>query len=908
MFEFIYVSMNENLLQKVVDTQQEGSCLYLFPTRKSKLEAWKLYQQNWDLSRQIFLTMAEWKESLCMAEKPLLKEEKRTLVLFNSMSQANKDFFRIENYHQSIEFAHKFFSFWEEIMEELITEAEISEVLTDKLTAADWQVNTFNHLISVKEDYFSHLKQIDFSDRIFTEYKNNNNSGNLFARIFVVNQFYFTRLEKYLLENFSGEVTIFSQIPENCFNEADLSLSADFNAEHIRTFLKNKIDLYISSDPTQMIAQLTSNLEENEKATIIDFQLQDQPYAHLLSQQKFSLSSDLPFAATRIFRFFQAVNEIIKSLIWEGTPFLISLQSLLNFFCKDDLLAHFVKDTAAREKLRSFLFQLSEEDYKFIDLESIQHQKTGYEKDFTTIFLFLQEILKINSINELIEFIEMKTDLKYLLTDQEDLSTFFETFFAALADFSSIEKIGLNFNWNRIFPQNKASNLILLFLNYLKPLQLRLVTDRENKFNFTTLQNTRNLSFTNLYVLNVIEGILPDRKHTQYLFSENQRKKLGLKTYDDITLRDKYYFYRLLAASENVTIFTRVNLEENIEISSFLEELALNGLINKTASPDSPNLNRMILSALLKTKPDKSVKHKEITKDFFAFPFRKIDFPDNKLSLSFYKWEKLQTNPFEFYLEFILGIKAREFGIADDLSSKLIGNLAHEIINLVWKRILQVYDSNSFKHNFIHNTRLYVAESVDYFLKHNNKLKYLSAHNFSDNYFQNIFIPILKYGIENFFFRLHNELDLSDKTISVFPETGKTPEKFYFSFADLEILLRGRPDLRIQAGETKYIFDFKTGNNDNARIRRYLPQLQFYELISYLLDAPENEDNVRSFLFFMEQKDLRELSKRIDLEPNIREIIQTTKEQGFCLTARKDTYENVEITRRDLLNKCETVN
>jgi len=83
--------------------------------------------------------------------------------------------------------------------------------------------------------------------------------------------------------------------------------------------------------------------------------------------------------------------------------------------------------------------------------------------------------------------------------------------------------------------------------------------------------------------------------------------------------------------------------------------------------------------------------------------------------------------------------------------------------------------------------------------------------------------------------------------------------------------------------------------------------LQFYELISYLLDAPENEDNVRSFLFFMEQKDLRELSKRIDLEPNIREVIQNTKEQGFCLAARKDTYENVEITRRDLLNKCETV-
>ncbi len=55
--------------------------------------------------------------------------------------------------------------------------------------------------------------------------------------------------------------------------------------------------------------------------------------------------------------------------------------------------------------------------------------------------------------------------------------------------------------------------------------------------------------------------------------------------------------------------------------------------------------------------------------------------------------------------------------------------------------------------------------------------RYISPHNFSDNYFQKIFLPVLAEGIENFFYRLHNDLQLSDQNITVFPESEQSMEK-----------------------------------------------------------------------------------------------------------------------------------
>ena len=901
-----YIPLNQNILQAALQELESTKCLLLFPTRRSKREAQKLFQPNWNFSEHNFLTMDEWKEELFHAKLPILKEEKRTLMFYRALTKENKEFFRIKTYFRSIEIANNFFNFWDELNEEMTLEDNILEVLSSKYSANNWQLNSFEQLSQIKEQYRELLSEEQFSDKIFLRDFNNLQLSLSYDKIIVVNQFYFTSIEKKLLGYFSDRVVILSQIPAETFDEANLSILESFNASHIKPFITANLQMHTSSDQTQMIAQMVTELPKYDNASILDFQFENQPYAHLLSQEYFLKSTSVNFSSTRFFKFFQIISEMLNSIIWEGKPFMISLQSVLSLVSNNELLGYFVKKTTQQEAVRSYCFKLIDNDFKYVDLDLIQQKKKEFVPFFEAIFNFLNKLRPIKSISELVDFVNRNIDLEYLLDDLKSLSDIAEVFYQSLADFVSIEKIEIIDNWKEIFPSNLSENLLKLFLDYLKSKKLKLERSISGpRFDITTLQDTRNLTFDNLFILNVIEGVLPDRKHTQFLFSENQRKELGLKTYEDIKLRDKFYFYRLLCNCQNIVAFTRNNLEENIETSSFLEELELYDTIDEKLSVNFSFPQKQLFANLLKTKVVEIPNRHELPHSFFAFPFDKSEFPDNKLSLSFYKWEKMKSNAFEFYLEFISGIKKRESEISNDFSSKLIGTIAHEVITLVWKRLIEVYNSNEFKHNFIHNTKLYVQQSIEHFIEYNHDFRYISPHNFSDNYFRKIFIPILTEGIENFFYRLHNDLNFSDKKIEVFPETERSVEKFFSKTDNLEVYLKGRPDLRIHAENQKYIFDFKTGSADASKIKRYNKQLQFYENISYLIDVPTIVEKLNSYLFFVEQQDMKVLNKRVELKDEIAELITQITNKGFRLDEKKDKYEDIDITRRDLIKKEE---
>lgn len=900
-----HIPLNQSILQAAIAEIDRENCLLLFPTRKSRNEAIQLYQQNWDFSRQQFLTMDEWKESLFVSKLPILKEEKRTLALYQSLHEENKDFFKIRSYHQFIDFANKLFNFWEELLEEQIKPEKVVEIIAAKQTAGSWQLNMFEQLQELKLNYEIFLNEIGFSDQLFVREQNDLIQQD-FAKIVVVNQFYFTNFEKKLLQILRDKTTILSQIPVECFQENTLTISADFSAGHIKPFLSQKIKVCTAADPTGMIAQLAVELANVEMAEIIDFQFERQPYAHLLSGEIFTKPDYLIFSRTRFYRFWQQISGLLNSRVHDGQPFLLSISSLLDLFSADDLLAYFLPEQSERENLRSWLFMIIDNDFQYLDLEFVQQRKNEFAPVFEVIFRFLQEVAKTDSIATLLNLIESNLELEYLLSDLKDKTDLAEVLFAALADFASIETIGLVQNWRKIFPANPAGNLIKLLLDYLKSKKLKLNRQTSpSRFNITSLQDTRNLDFDSLFILNVVEGVLPDRKHTQFLLSENQRKELGLKTYEDITLRDKYYFYRLLCNCRSVTVFTRHNLEDNVEISSFLEELKLHDLLSEELPHRQIKLQQQIFAQLLHPFRQPLPAKQNLPETFFAVPFEKTDFTDAKLSLSFYKWEKLKNDPFGFYLEFLANLQKRRVEISLDFSSKLIGNIAHEIINLVFKRLQEVYQSNRIQHNFIYNTKLYVEQTIEHYLKYNRDFRYISPHNFSDRYFQNIFLPILADGIENFFYRLHNDLHLSEKPISVFPETSGSRENKFCEIGEIQIYLRGRPDLRIQSQSQKFIFDFKTGSLKGDKIKRYSQQLQFYEEIYYLIDQPEIMDEISSYLFFVEQKDLKKLSKRSDLKEEIIKAVERILSDGFGLADKKYAYEELEVTRRDLRKKPE---
>ena len=900
-----YIPLNQNILNTALKELDSDKCLILFPTRKSKREAQKLFQPNWNFSEHKFLTMDEWKEEIFYSKLPILKEEKRTLMFYRSLTNENKEFFRIKTYFQSIELANNFFNFWEELNEEMILEENILDVLFSKHTANNWQLNTFQQLLKIKQQYFELLCKEQFSDTIFLREINDLQFDFNYDKIIVVNQFYFTGLEKKILHKFDDKVLICVQIPPKFYNEEELSFKDDLDASVLQSVLKQKVKVITSAEQFQMISNLFSAIDLQQENTIIDFRFSSRSYASFLSREHYSISNTIPFSGTSLFRFFQTLQDIFHSIVWEGTPFLLSLQELLNAALTDDFLEIFEKDKTKCELIRTFLFNCIDNDIQYLDIEYFSNRNIEFKPVFEKIFNLIIKLKEVNSIADIVYFIENQINVEKLTEKANSKTDILKVFYELLSDFASIEQIGLIVNWIDIFSRNVSSNLWQLFLDYMKSKQIKFSLDNpsDNRVQITSLQDTRNLHFENIYVLNAIEGVLPAAKHTQFLFSENQRKKLSLKTYEDIKLRDKYYLYRLLATSYKVNVFTRSNLEENIEMSSFIEELKLFDLIDEVDLSRN-ELYQQFFTAILINNDHPLPDQNKIINDFFSIPFDKTDLKNNELNLSFYKWEKLKKDPFAFYLEFIADLKKRDPILSQDFSNKLIGTISHSVFTMIWERLIEVYHGNKLHHNFVFNTKQYVDQAIEHFIKY--KIKYISPHNYSENYFRHIFIPILKDGIANFFYRLHNDLKFSDESITVFPETGKTEQKKFFQLDDGEVSLRGRADLRIHsADDIPHIFDYKTGSMNAGKIKRYNEQLQFYEFICYLIDSPEIEQKIQSHLFFVEQKIMTDISKRIDLKDAMKEALQNIIDNGFSLADKKDTYEDIEITRRDLKMKTE---
>ena len=294
-----YIPLNQNILQAALKELDSAKCLLLFPTRKSKQEAQKLYQPDWDFSKHKFLTMDEWKDEIFHSKLPILKEEKRTLMFYKALTKENKNFFRIKTYFQSIELANNFFNFWEEITEEMISEDDINEILFSKNTANDWQLNTFQQLLQIKEQYYELLQKEQFSDTILLREINDLQFELNFDKIIIVNQFYFTEREKTILHKLDEKVLVYLQVTPEFYNEEELAFKKDFDAGVLQSVIKQKIKVITSLEQFQMIGDLLSTIDLQQRNTIIDFKFNSRSYASFLSREHYSISNSLPFSASQ---------------------------------------------------------------------------------------------------------------------------------------------------------------------------------------------------------------------------------------------------------------------------------------------------------------------------------------------------------------------------------------------------------------------------------------------------------------------------------------------------------------------------------------------------------------------------------------------------------------------------------
>jgi hypothetical protein len=928
MTHFKFVSFRENLLEKVLKENRSGATLFLFPTQASKKQAIRLYQKGWDFTPSKFMTMQEAKKSLFNASMPILREDRRTIAFYRSLDTKSQEFFKCRDYGQSIKLAHNLFEFWEEMNEELITDKQILEVISGGLYSQLWQEETFQYLQRMRTNYQNLLAKLNLTDIIFVAKKENLTFETIqsFDRIVVVNQFYFTGIERYILNQIEKDIVIYSQMPEGHRSKENLSITADISARDIKDSKMQDVTIVQAKDSFSMISELFHRLSKSRISTIVDFHFPAQPYASFFSPEYFANRSQVNFSSTSIYLFFKHCYTLTSSLVISKSslPPLIPIQTLLDAFSSKEFISYFLRDLkeneAVQQKLQAYIFELIDNDYQYIDIDGKFFELHATPQEccdvFTIVFNFIKRLLNVKAISELVSLIDAPDGIQIseLLSETEEAySDILEVFYTKLGNFADLEKVGVISDWEDLFSQAPRQNkeiavstgILRLFIEYMKPHRITFSTNRKDSYTITTLEDTRNLEYENIAVLNVLEGILPPARRTPFLLSENQRMELGLKTYEDIKRRDKYYLFRLLAQSTHPIIFTYTNQDKDIERSSYIEELLLD-LPDKVKVHECSGASYMdIYEDFLDSTspfllPDEKLSEQE---DFYAIPFdMEADFPDHKIILTYYNWQLLEANPFMFYLKDVMGIKPRQIEIVQDFSEKFIGTIAHEIFARIWEHLINVYQGNRIHTNFLYTGKNYVEKAFQSVVRIRKDIYYKIPHNYSKFYFNEIFAPILKDGIINFYLELHNNLQLSDKKILILPERKDSIKKEFLSLpSSLAVYLKGRADLRIETDHTKYIVDYKTGSSRDKQ--KYETQLLIYELLYYLLDNPRLAEKPVGVLYFITEQKMHKLipeslSTKIDkFKQELISRLSDIEQKGYQV---KETVDDTDITRNDL--------
>ncbi|NOZ60196.1 MAG: hypothetical protein GXO74_00795 [Calditrichaeota bacterium] len=531
--DFYFCNFSENIIEKVLADEPAENSLFVFPTESSKALAMRQFQGKWEFTETQFLTIEELKELAFLTDKPLLKEEKRTLAFFAALSDEDRQHFRAGNYFQSIELAGHFFELWEEFNEEMVSTERPPERFSDDENFLLWQRETYQRLLKIREQYRQSIAAKNFSDVIFI-YNPRHFSPSAFEefqRIVFVNQFYYTELEKFTLRKFAAagkEVRLYYQLPEEVVDKNTLSVR-HFEIDEIGSVRTEQIRLFETPNHFSMLLKFFEIAQSSGINHVVDVGFHDRPYARFLSAEKFRLLSQTRFTETTIYRLLQTLSEIVNSLIFdaERQNFLLPVQSILTAALNEEtfrFVMNFGEAKFSRDKILSEIYDLINDDFRHVDFQGrffrVRERKNA--RDFIAPLLrILEHLIKIKNIDGLVRWInhpqygidpeKMCSDFELRYTDLREI------FFQTLGDFVSIEQVFFDDDWAQFFGDANrgkslavAAGVLRLFVDYLKAKRISFNPQAaDSLISVSNLEDTRNIGYSQVAVWNVSEDVIP---------------------------------------------------------------------------------------------------------------------------------------------------------------------------------------------------------------------------------------------------------------------------------------------------------------------------------------------------------------------------------------------------------------
>ncbi len=244
-------------------------------------------------------------------------------------------------------------------------------------------------------------------------------------------------------------------------------------------------------------------------------------------------------------------------------------------FCLDDSITPVLVEgwsSARQEKLNREVFRLADEDVILLDLNPEEQfpEHPGKENAFSELvalgkklFPIVRRIVEMRTLEELIGIFSGDFDPESLASPQElEKTDILEQFWTSLANFQAIRSLGVVKDWG--ISSASGIGIFKLWHDFLKSKNLKL---QQPEGSFTGWEIT-NLLDAPTAVLNAYPfcrrgRVLPQSPGSVWLLNESQRARLGLLSYETIRNWERYYFFRLILASNHAQIYCFRNLEQN---------------------------------------------------------------------------------------------------------------------------------------------------------------------------------------------------------------------------------------------------------------------------------------------------------------------------------------------------------
>lgn len=859
--KFNYWELHDKLLEKI---SVENDSIYLCNNFSDKGLLENSYKKDIFSSNPIFLTLKEFKERVFLTDRFLLKEEKRTLLLYKALDLELKESLKIRNYYDFIDYGENFLSFYKELREESIENIHPLE---------PWQEKNFLIMTKLYENF---IKLLDENSYMVPEFIETIEHLDLsyfkgYKKIVFVNIFNFTAMEKTLIKeiekNFAVEFHL--KMNKSDFNEKTLEFN-EFNLDNFKNF-NGKI--YQVKDKFETKINLAWELYKNPE--ILTYSCDFENLNETLLSENIIIKNDKPlFQETKLYNFLEIMNNLLNSKeVIKGENF-YKIDSFLNSIENKDFCRYFNIG-----KLQEIFFYETflKNDYKYVNYRLFtENNKTNLSIDsFSRVFGFLEKLNGFETITGFTDFLSNQDEFFYKFFNEELYVDIFQKYFETLTEVKSIEMLNFNFIWTDFFDKTSISKSIFkLILKYLKHKKLEKTALSSYGTKILDFKEDSSLFHEKALIIDISNETYPPKAKSQFLLSNKQRKNLGLKTFEKEKNLLKYYFFQKISSMEEVTIYSLKNTELNIDSSSFVEELILHkNLIieeNQFSEKDLPSFVKGLFD------DDSYLKKFDLSSDTLP---KSIDDFKNELYLGAYEYADMKECMYKFYINHIHKLSRYSREIDYDFENRTMGIIIHRLFEDLFKEYHNEFLVGNFvvEREKIRSTFEKILKKELYKIPQELKL-----------YFEEIIMNIYIDGVYEFFQKLTKLLE--NEVIDNFLEE-KSAKKDILS-EPITMGLKGRGDLIILGKNSSYIVDIKTGGSNDK-------QLPFYERLYF-----EEKDNVRKFIYNAWEKNLEENNDIIttdELSVEFREFLSKNKFQRAekSATCRYCDFQNLCRMRWD---------